>query len=96
MLAALQRDADRAGQLDWNTYYVDGTVVRAHQHAVAPRSSSATKAKATRLCAARSPAGASAPSFRAAPTNVLTTGGTVRSTAPHTASGIGWSGSSTP
>ncbi|CAA9295244.1 MAG: Mobile element protein [uncultured Gemmatimonadaceae bacterium] len=33
MLAVLQQQADVAGQLDWNTHYVDGTVVRAHQHA---------------------------------------------------------------
>ena len=33
LLAALQRAADRAGHLDWATHYVDGTVVRAHQHA---------------------------------------------------------------
>lgn len=33
VLEALQRDADLAGTLDWETHYVDGTVVRAHQHA---------------------------------------------------------------
>lgn len=33
VLRALQRDADRDGTLDWQTHYVDGTVVRAHQHA---------------------------------------------------------------
>lgn len=33
VLAVLQREADRAGHLDWATHYVDGTVVRAHQHA---------------------------------------------------------------
>jgi len=33
VLEALQRDADRAGRLDWHTHYVDGTIVRAHQHA---------------------------------------------------------------
>ena len=33
VLAALQRAADRAGRLDWGTHYIDGTVVRAHQHA---------------------------------------------------------------
>jgi transposase len=33
VLEALQRDADRAGALDWETHYVDGTVIRAHQHA---------------------------------------------------------------
>jgi len=30
---ALQQEADAAGQLDWETQYVDGTIVRAHQHA---------------------------------------------------------------
>jgi transposase len=33
VLAVLQQQADVAGQLDWETHYVDGTVVRAHQHA---------------------------------------------------------------
>jgi transposase len=33
VLEALQRAADRAGRLDWATHDVDGTVVRAHQHA---------------------------------------------------------------
>lgn len=33
VLEALQRDADQAGTLNWDTHYVDGTVVRAHQHA---------------------------------------------------------------
>lgn len=29
----LQAQADAAGRLDWETHFVDGTVVRAHQHA---------------------------------------------------------------
>ncbi len=33
IVAALQRLADRGGRIDWTTHYVDGTVVRAHQHA---------------------------------------------------------------
>ena len=33
VLAALQRQADAAGRLDWAVHYVDGTTVRAHQHA---------------------------------------------------------------
>ena len=33
VLEVLQRAADITGQLDWDTHYVDGTVVRAHQHA---------------------------------------------------------------
>src|SRR4051812_36426884 len=33
ILAALQQLADEAGDLDWELHYVDGTVIRAHQHA---------------------------------------------------------------
>ena len=31
--AALQRQEDAAGRVDWSVQYVDGSVVRAHQHA---------------------------------------------------------------
>ena len=37
VLAALQRRADLAGALDWRTHFVDGTVIRAHQHAAGAR-----------------------------------------------------------
>jgi transposase len=33
IFAAVQRQADAAGQLDWTVHFVDGTVIRAHQHA---------------------------------------------------------------
>jgi transposase len=33
ILAALQAQADAAGDLNWDVHYVDGTVIRAHQHA---------------------------------------------------------------
>lgn len=33
IFAAVQRQADAAGQLDWAVHFVDGTVIRAHQHA---------------------------------------------------------------
>ncbi len=33
VLAALQADADARGDLDWEVHFVDGTTVRAHQHA---------------------------------------------------------------
>ena len=33
IFAAIQRQADAAGQLDWTVHFVDGTTVRAHQHA---------------------------------------------------------------
>ena len=33
VLAAVQQQADAAGQLDWDVHFVDGTIIRAHQHA---------------------------------------------------------------
>jgi transposase len=33
VLEELQRQADASGKLDWNLHHVDGTSVRAHQHA---------------------------------------------------------------
>ena len=33
VLAALQAAGDKEGELDWEVHFVDGTVVRAHQHA---------------------------------------------------------------
>lgn len=37
ILAALQQQGDAAGQLDWSAHFVDGTVIRAHQHAAGAR-----------------------------------------------------------
>lgn len=33
IFAAVQTQADAAGKIDWEVHYVDGTTVRAHQHA---------------------------------------------------------------
>lgn len=44
MLAAVQRQADAAGQLDWETHFVDSTVVRAHQHAAGAKGEPAAEA----------------------------------------------------
>jgi transposase len=33
LFAALQRQADARGQIDWEVHFVNSTVVRAHQHA---------------------------------------------------------------
>jgi transposase len=41
VLRALQRDADQAGDLHWTVVSVDGTIVRAHQHAAGARHSPA-------------------------------------------------------
>jgi transposase len=37
LLVALQQAADVLGRLDWGIHYVDGTTVRAHQHAAGAR-----------------------------------------------------------
>jgi transposase len=37
LLAEVHRRADACGELDWLCHYVDGSVVRAHQHAAGPR-----------------------------------------------------------
>ena len=39
ILAALQQQADVAQELNWNVHYVDGSVVRAHQHAAGAKKS---------------------------------------------------------
>ncbi len=33
LLAELQRDADARGDVEWELHHMDGSVVRAHQHA---------------------------------------------------------------
>lgn len=40
VLAELQRQADASGDLDWNLHHVDGTTVRAHQHAAGAQAGS--------------------------------------------------------
>ena len=37
IFAAVQELADASGHLDWDVHYVDGTTVRAHQHAAGAR-----------------------------------------------------------
>ena len=37
VLAALQRAGDAAGKLNWSLHFVDGSIVRAHQHAAGAR-----------------------------------------------------------
>ena len=42
VLAALRAQADARGELDWLLHFVDGSVVRAHQHAAGARRRPAT------------------------------------------------------
>jgi transposase len=43
VLAALQAEADAAGELDWALHFLDGSTVRAHQHAAGAKQGAATK-----------------------------------------------------
>lgn len=45
-LATLQADADAAGDLDWALHFVDGTTVRAHQHAAGAQKGAAIRPSA--------------------------------------------------
>jgi transposase len=44
LFAAVQQRADAAGGLDWAVHFVDGTVIRAHQHAAGARGDPETEA----------------------------------------------------
>lgn len=43
LLAEVQQKADAAGQLEWEVHYVDGTNVRAHQHAAGAKKGEETR-----------------------------------------------------
>jgi transposase len=40
ILSELQKDADQEGSIDWTKHFVDGSSIRAHQHAAGARGSS--------------------------------------------------------
>lgn len=46
ILAALQAEADAQGELDWSLHFLDGTTVRAHQHAAGAKKGAAAKPSA--------------------------------------------------
>ena len=42
ILADLQQQADAEGKLDWSLHHVDGTMIRAHQHAAGAQTRGST------------------------------------------------------
>lgn len=60
-LAAVQAEADAAGDLDWALHFLDGTTVRAHQHAAGAKKGAASRPSAAPGAASR-PKSTSAPS----------------------------------
>jgi transposase len=69
ILKALQQQGDAAGHLDWSAPFVDGTVIRAHQHAAgARRIKGGRQSKRSDAAAAASPPSSiSGPSVAASP-----------------------------
>ncbi len=53
ILAALQAEADARGELDWARHFLDGTTVRAHQHAAGAKKGAASKPSAAPAAASR-------------------------------------------
>jgi transposase len=64
VLAALQAEADSKGDLDWALHFLDGTTVRAHQHAAGAKKGAATRPSAAPAAASR-PRSTSGPSAAA-------------------------------
>ena len=60
-LASLQAEADASGDLDWALHFLDGTTVRAHQHAAGAKKGAASRPSVAPAAASR-PKSTSAPS----------------------------------
>jgi transposase len=69
VLASLQAEDDAAGALDWSLHFLDGTTVRAHQHAAGAKKGAAIRRSAVPVAASRrkSTSGPSAAASRSAP-----------------------------
>ena len=71
VLAALQQQADAAGRLDWSAHFVDGTSIRAHQHAAGARrvKGGRRSKRSGGAAAASAPSSTSGPSAAASPSS---------------------------
>jgi transposase len=61
IFAAVQREADAAGEVDWSVHFVDGTVIRAHQHAAGAKGGTPRPRRSGAARAASPPRSISAP-----------------------------------
>jgi transposase len=55
LFAAVQREEDRAGRVDWTLQFVDGTVIRAHQHAAGAQKGGRKRKRSGAVRAATAP-----------------------------------------
>jgi transposase len=53
LLAAVQAEGDAAGAVDWSVPFLDGTTVRAHQHAAGAKKGAAIRRSAVPAAASR-------------------------------------------
>jgi transposase len=69
VLGALQQQAEARGQLDWSAHFVDGSVIRAHQHAAGARRAKGgpLSKRSDAAAAASAPSSTSGPSAAASP-----------------------------
>jgi len=67
IFAAVQRQADAAGAVDWSLHFVDGTVIRAHQHAAGAKGGAPRPRRSAAAAAASRPRSTSAPRAAASP-----------------------------
>lgn len=61
LFAAVQRQTDAAGAIDWGIHFVDGPVVRAHQHAAGAKGGTRPPRRSGVAAAASRPRSPSAP-----------------------------------
>jgi transposase len=60
LFAVVPQQADAAGQLDWALHFVDGTIVRAHQHAAGAKKGARTPKRSVAAKAGSAPKSTSA------------------------------------
>jgi transposase len=61
LFAAVLARADAAGELDWELHFVDGTVIRAHQHAAGAKGGTPKSKRSGAAAAASRPRSTSVP-----------------------------------
>lgn len=67
LFAAVQQQADAARQIDWTLHFVDGTVIRAHQHAAGAKGGTKPPRRSDAARAGSAPRSISAPRAVASP-----------------------------
>ena|SRR5215212_1970782 len=67
LFASIQQQADAAHEIDWALHFVDGTVIRAHQHAAGAKGGTKKQKRSGAARAASAPRSTSEPMALASP-----------------------------